>query len=275
MIRPLPLTVESTSDASFECKSSGKPRPILFWSIEGNRSIIFPGNKFDRFETTLTTEGLSVLTIPKTSRNDNGLIVVCSAINNVGSISVRARVTISSQEDRPPPIIINGPVNQTLPIKSVATLICRSAGTPTPIISWYRDGNPVMTSEKINVTENGTLFISDLDKNEDQGLYTCVASSRSGKYTWSGFLRLDTPTNPNIKFFRALPINSYPSAPGKPQIVNVTNDAVTLSWLPSVKVSCMKYLLFVEHRKSFFLSVIEHSIIYAQHSQVHLIYWAI
>lgn len=213
----------------------GYPKPTLFWSIEGNRSIIFPGNKINNLNATSTIEGLSVLTISQVKRSDSGLIVICSAVNAVGSISARAKLSISLQDDRPPPIIIRGPVNQTLPVKSVAKLECVAMGVPTPIISWYRDGIPLVTSNRINMTESGILTISELDKDIDQGLYTCVASSRSGKSTWSGYLRLELPTNPNIKFFRAPELGKIPSVPSKPQIVNVTDDSVTINWMPSNK----------------------------------------
>lgn len=235
IIRPSPKVVEAPLEVSFECRATGQPPPLLFWSIEGNRTLIFPPNHFDRFETTITPESSSILTLPTTTKNDNGVVVVCNAVNAVGSVSVRARLTISSQEDKPPPVILLGPVNQTLPVKSVANLQCRASGIPTPVISWYLDGNPVAISERINVTESGSLIIADLDKNVDQGLYTCVASSRSGKSTWSGYLKLDYPTNPNIKFYRAPESPAFPSAPGKPEVTNITDTSVTISWLPSVK----------------------------------------
>ncbi|EAT41462.1 AAEL006901-PA [Aedes aegypti] len=235
VIRPVQQVVEAPHDATFECRSEGRPKPTTFWSIEGNRTLIFPGSKFDRFETSTTVEGLSVLTIPQTTKADNGLIVVCSSVNSVGSISVRARLTVASQDDRPPPIIILGPSNQTLPLGSVVALPCKAVGNPNPIISWYLDGNPVINSERTNMTDNGTLIIHDLDKSTDQGLYTCVASSRSGKATWSAYLRLESPTNPNIHFFRAHEPSAFPTAPGKPQVVNVTNSSITISWLPSIK----------------------------------------
>lgn len=208
----------------------------MFWSIEGNRSLIFPGMKSGHLESTSTAEGLTVLTITKTNKADNGMIVICSALNVVGAVSVRSKLTVTSQEDRPPPIIIQGPVNQTLPVKSVAVLTCKASGVPVPIISWYRDGIPVISSPKINFTESGTLTILDLDKDHDQGLYTCVASSRSGKSTWSGFLRLEIPTNPNIQFFRAPEIAKIPSSPSKPQVINVTDDSITITWLPGNKI---------------------------------------
>ena len=215
----------------------------MFWSIKGKRMLIFPGKKFDNYESTYTTEGLSVLTLQlKTKRLDTSenVIIMCNAINSVGSISSHAKLTIKSQDDRPPPIIISGPTNQTLPIKSVAILNCISIGVPQPIISWYKDGTPIINTHKVIINNNGTLIINDLDKNSDQGLYTCVASSRSGKTTWSGYLRLELPTNPNIKFYRTPDVNKLPSLPGKPQYVNSTDDSLTITWLPSVKVIIKK-----------------------------------
>lgn len=120
VIRPTQQSVDVQSDASFECQAKGYPRPTIFWSIEGNRSIIFPGMSMGNLNATASIEGLSVLTISQVQRSDSGLVVICSALNAVGSISARAKLSISSQDDRPPPIIIRGPVNQTLPVKSVA-----------------------------------------------------------------------------------------------------------------------------------------------------------
>lgn len=209
----------------------------MFWTFEGNRTLIFPGHRYGQFNATLTPEGLSVLTILGTKKSDNGLVIICSALNVVGSVSIRTKLTVTSQEDRPPPIIAIGPVNQTIPVKSVAVLNCHAYGNPTPVINWYRDGIPVMASKRINMSDSGELTILDLDKEQDQGLYTCVASSRSGKSTWSGFLRLETPTNPNIKFFRAPDVSKIPSPPTKPQVVNVTDDSITISWQVGNQVS--------------------------------------
>ncbi|XP_058056254.1 protein sax-3 [Anopheles bellator] len=233
-IRPVPQVVEAANDVSFECKSEGRPKPTTFWSIEGNRTLIFPGLAFNRFESFNTQESLTVLTLSQTTKSDNGIVVVCSAVNSVGSISARARLTVISQDDRPPPIIILGPTNQTLPTKSIVEMPCKAVGNPNPIISWYLDGNPVVSSDRIHMTENGTLLIRELEKSTDQGLYTCVASSRSGKSTWSAYLRLELATNPNVNFYRAPEPSAFPSAPGKPQIVNSTNNSVTISWLPSI-----------------------------------------
>lgn len=234
ILRPTAQTVEVGADVSFECKAAGNPKPTMFFSIVGNRTLLFAGARAPNLEVSAgTPDGLIVLTIGAAQRTQNGLIVVCSALNVVGSVSQRSKLTITSAADRPPPVISAGPVNQTLPIKSVAVLNCHATGVPQPVISWYRDGIPVVTTSKINMTEAGELTILDLDKERDQGLYTCVASSRSGKATWSGFLRLETPTNPNVKFFRAPDAGKIPIAPSKPTVTNVTEDSITIAWQPT------------------------------------------
>lgn len=242
VIKPTAQTVEVPADVSFECKSTGNPPPTLFWSVSGNRSLLFPGNRMGRYETTAIGTSGSVFTISHTERGDNDLIVVCSALNSVGAVSARAKLMVTSQDDKPPPLIIHGPVNQTLPVKSVAVLTCAAVGHPSPVISWYRDGIPVPLSPRANVSDSGTLTIGELDKALDAGLYTCVASSRNGKATWSALLKLESPTNPNIKFNRAPEMSVYPSSPGKPKLVNTTAESVTIQWMPSTKTGASELI---------------------------------
>lgn len=178
-------------------------------------------------------------------RVDNGRVIVCSAVNNVGSVSTRVVLSVNLQDDRPPPLILQGPINQTLPIKSVAILPCKASGNPAPVISWYRDGIPVLTTFRVNITDSGTLTIADLNKNDDSGLYTCVASSKTGKSTWSASLRLDSPTNPNIKFYRAPEASTFPGPPGKPLVTDVSESTVTISWVRSNAVGASSLVGYI------------------------------
>ncbi|XP_017859874.1 PREDICTED: protein sax-3 [Drosophila arizonae] len=245
--RPKNQLVEIGDEVLFECQASGHPRPTLYWSVEGNSSLLLPGYRDGRLEVSLTPEGRSVLSIARFAREDSGKVVVCNALNAVGSVSSRTVVTVDTQFELPPPIIEQGPVNQTLPVKSIVVLPCRTLGTPAPQISWYLDGIPidVQEHERRNLSESGTLTISDLQRHEDEGLYTCVATNRNGKSSWSGYLRLDTPTNPNIKFYRAPELSTYPGPPGKPQLVEKTDDSVTLSWTRSNKVGASSLVGYV------------------------------
>lgn len=93
------------------------------------------------------------------------------------------------------------------------------------------------------MSNDGTLILRDLDKG-DSGTYTCVASSHHGKYVWSGVLLVDSPINPNIHFFRAADVSSLPGAPTKPQIYNVTENSVTITWNQNNKIGSSSILGF-------------------------------
>jgi len=61
--RPQDLVVEQGRDAEFECGGEGNPRPLLFWTVEGNRSLLLPGVKNDRFFVSPSLDGRITLTI--------------------------------------------------------------------------------------------------------------------------------------------------------------------------------------------------------------------
>ena len=67
----------------------------------------------------------------------------CGAVSQSGSVIARAEIDVAKEVDRPPPIIQLGPVNQTLPIQTSASLPCQASGDET--ISWLRDGVPLST----------------------------------------------------------------------------------------------------------------------------------
>ncbi|KAF6206552.1 hypothetical protein GE061_017786 [Apolygus lucorum] len=235
MVKPQDQLVEVMDDASFTCGIGGNPRPSIFWSLEGNRTLLYPGETMGRYHASITPDGQAVLTVQDVNRNDSGVVVICSAVNQAGSDTWRARLSVTSPEENPPPVISFGPANQTLPLKSVAAMNCRASGVPQPVITWYKDGSPVLSSPRVNISEIGTLQINDLVK-EDSGEYMCVASSRSGKATWSAYLRLESPTNPNIAFYRAPEASTFPGAPTRPVVENRTHNSVTITWARNNKI---------------------------------------
>lgn len=215
VIRPKAQIGEIGGEAIFECDAIGYPTPTLFWSIEGDRSLIFPGSKVKNIEASTSDDDVNVLSIYQLKPSDNGKIIVCSAVNSVGSISTRVVLSVSQLDDAPPPLIIHGPLNQTLVTGTMTTMPCKAAGNPQPLVSWYKDGSPVIQDERIDIDESGVLTIVDLNKSTDSGLYSCVASSKTGKSTWSGFLKLEDRNNVNVKFYRAPEASMFPGQPGK------------------------------------------------------------
>ncbi|EFA09265.2 robo3 [Tribolium castaneum] len=238
--RPLAQTVESNRDVSFHCNVEGSPKPFIFWSFEGDRTLIYPGTSTGNYQVT-TVEGKSTLTLKQAQPQNSGTVIICSAVNAAGSASTRTRLTVTSREEHPPPVIIRGPVNQTLPINSVAFLSCEASGNPTPVISWYKENHPVTSTNRINTTNPGLVEIHNLQK-DDSGLYTCVASSRSGKATWSGHLLVENPKNPNINFFKAPEAIMLPGPPSRPHALNQSEGSVTITWGQNNKIGSSSLL---------------------------------
>jgi hypothetical protein len=61
--RPSDQLVELHHDAVFECGVTGNPLPTVFWSFEGNRSLLFPGARSEHFIASSTPEGRIILTL--------------------------------------------------------------------------------------------------------------------------------------------------------------------------------------------------------------------
>ncbi|XP_068086117.1 protein sax-3 [Anabrus simplex] len=224
--RPQDQKVGLNGIATFECVARGNPPPSVFWTKEGSQMLMFPGNAYGHYH--VTPEG--TLKIQGVQREDGGFLV-CSALSVAGSTTVRAFLQVTSVDDIPPPIIQIGPANQTLPLKSVATLPCQATGSPSPRIKWYKNGSPLTSQgSRITVMDSGNLHIDDLQLT-DSGLYTCTASSESGETSWSASLTVEknsSPTSPNLH--RTPDPSLYPSPPSVPRILNVTESSITLSW---------------------------------------------
>lgn len=62
--------------------------------------------------------------------------------------------------DRPPPVIRQGPVNQTVAVDGTLVLNCVATGTLMPTILWKKDGILISTQDsRIKQLETGALQI--------------------------------------------------------------------------------------------------------------------
>ncbi|KAL2096077.1 hypothetical protein ACEWY4_008225 [Coilia grayii] len=134
--------------------------------------------------------------------------------------------------DRPPPIIRQGPANQTLGVDSVALLKCQASGDPIPNISWLKDGVSLLGKDpRMSLQELGSLQIKNI-RLSDSGIYTCVAASSSGETSWSAFL--EVKEGGGLLVIKNQDENELPGPPSKPQVTDVTKNSVSLSWQPGL-----------------------------------------
>lgn len=83
----------------------------------------------------------------------------------------------------------------TTKLGEAAQLTCQIVGRPLPDIKWYRFGKELVQSRKYKMSSDGrnhTLTVIT-DEQEDEGLYTCMATNDVGEIETSGKLLLQAP----------------------------------------------------------------------------------
>ncbi|XP_023559876.1 hemicentin-1 [Octodon degus] len=179
---PTDLLVTKQAPAVITCMASGVPFPSIHWTKNGIR--LLPRGDGYRILSSGTIE------LSATQLNHAGRYT-CVARNAAGS--AHRHVTLYVQE---PPVIQPQPGELDVIVNNPILLPCEAAGTPSPFISWQKEGINVITSGKSHaVLPSGSLQISRAVR-EDAGIYMCVAQSSAG--TALGKIKLNVQVPPAI-----------------------------------------------------------------------------
>ncbi|KAG9328812.1 hypothetical protein JZ751_010315, partial [Albula glossodonta] len=200
VVRPRDQIVAQGRTAIFPCETKGNPQPTVFWQKEGSQ------------------------------RSDAGFYI-CQALTVAGSIQTRAQLEVTDAlSDRPPPIIRQGPANQTMGVDGVVVLKCQASGDPAPTITWLKDGVSLLgKDQRLSLLDLGSLQIKGT-KLSDSGIYTCVASSSSGETSWSAFLEVREAGV--VTDSTGQDSADLPGPPADLRVTDVTKSSVSLSWQP-------------------------------------------
>ncbi|XP_065819192.1 roundabout homolog 2 isoform X1 [Labrus bergylta] len=229
VVRPRDQIVSQGRTATFPCETRGKPQPTVFWQQEGSQDLLFP-NQPTQGDSRVSVSTDGELTISSVQRSDAGYYI-CQALTVAGSIMAKAQLEVADAlKDRPPPIIRQGPSNQTQALGGVALLSCLASGDPEPTVTWRKNGASLLGKDpRFSLLEHGSLQIQST-KLSDLGLYTCVATSSSGETSWSAYL--DVRDSPDLIDFMSHNASALPGPPSKPEVTDVTKSTISLSWEP-------------------------------------------
>ncbi|RVE63618.1 hypothetical protein OJAV_G00138080 [Oryzias javanicus] len=229
VVRPRDQIVAQGRTATFPCETRGKPQPTVFWQREGSKDLLFP-NQSAQGDSRVSVSVNGELTISSVQRSDAGYYI-CQALTVAGSIMAKAQLEVADAlKDRPPPIIRQGPSNQTQVLGGVSVLRCQASGDPEPTVTWRKNGANLLGKDpRFSLLEHGSLQIQNT-RLSDAGLYTCVATSSSGETSWSAYLDVRDSMDPIDFVFHNS--TTLPGPPSKPEVTNVTKSSISLSWEP-------------------------------------------
>ena len=99
----------------------------------------------------------------------------CVATNLIGSDEKHFQVTVAA------PPIVDMPATTSLTVlkSDLFELTCAAAGVPAPIITWERNGRPIVDDRVLFDDEGSKVVVAQADL-EDSGSWTCVATNSAG-----------------------------------------------------------------------------------------------
>lgn len=184
-----PMEAVTGTPVTFRCRVSGTPTPVVRWFRDG-----MPLANNPDYRTTFNAEsGEATLKIDETFREDNGMFS-CSAENSGGMAVTEASLNVRKEQviatEMSPPVFLKTPQDATALEGAGLQFECQVAGTPRPIVAWYRNGIEIIPGQsKITIvppdTFGYTKVIIPAAGAQDQGIYECKATNPRGIATCS------------------------------------------------------------------------------------------
>ncbi|XP_009575209.1 PREDICTED: hemicentin-1-like, partial [Fulmarus glacialis] len=162
------VTVVVNNLVRLECEARGIPAPILTWLKDGS-----PVSSFSDGLQVLS--GGRVLALTSAQISDTGKYT-CVAVNAAGESQrdIELRVYV-------PPNIMGEEQNVSVLISQAVELLCQSNAIPQPVLTWLKDGRPLLKKPGLSISEDGSVLKIEGAQVQDTGRYTCEATNVAGK----------------------------------------------------------------------------------------------
>ncbi|XP_041428394.1 hemicentin-2 isoform X1 [Xenopus laevis] len=151
-----------------ECNATGVPEPTVMWLK-------------DQVPVSTAIAGLQILeqgrilSLEAAHVSDSG-IYTCIAVNPAGEDSHHIALQVYV-----PPSIMGEELNSSISVNQPLLLECQSIAIPPPVITWLKDGRPLLQRPGVRVIDDGHYLQIDQAQLRDAGRYTCEASNDAGR----------------------------------------------------------------------------------------------
>ncbi|XP_050432514.1 peroxidasin [Adelges cooleyi] len=162
---PKQKTLLEGEQLKLSCDVVGTPKPHITWNKDDIG--LEPSSRIQVLED-------NSLVIEKLERMDVGHYK-CVASNYLGQVSSEAMVRVNA-----PPIIISTTRDLTVKTGVSVELQCLTEGHPKPVITWFKDGKSITPGPRISFHNDRTIVRLDHVKDNDKGMFTCLAQNLVG-----------------------------------------------------------------------------------------------
>ncbi|XP_068206941.1 protein sax-3-like [Palaemon carinicauda] len=173
--QPKDIVARRNDPATLNCAASNAAR--ITWYRNGQQVVTSPQDSRSH-RVLLPSGSLFFLRVTTNRRDSDAGTYWCVASNSHGATrSNNVTLSVASlgyEFEAPLEPVTKASINGSV------TLPCRPPkGVPEPKLSWLKNGQEVINSSRIFVTEKGDLFINGTLK-EDSGVYLCRARNLAG-----------------------------------------------------------------------------------------------
>ncbi|NWW37465.1 HMCN1 protein, partial [Panurus biarmicus] len=162
--------VVAGNSLTLECKAAGNPPPLLTWLKDR-----VPVKASDKLRILAGGKQLEILNAIEADQGQYW----CVATSIAGEQEIKYDVEILV-----PPFVEGGDelLDHIVILHSPLELDCSARGTPSPTITWFKDGQPVGEESGHKVLLNGQKLVISEAQVSDSGRYKCVAANKAGEY---------------------------------------------------------------------------------------------
>ncbi|XP_013791227.1 obscurin-like, partial [Limulus polyphemus] len=247
-LRPALLTEEEPG--KLEAIISGAPKVKVQWLKDGK--TITPNDHFTPIEKP---DGTVALLIDKVTPEDAGRFGVV-VTSDEGEIKSEANVTTVPKimeepiGKRPEFVRTLSPVE--LEEGNSLKLEAKVIGDPAPTITWFKDNQEVLSSERIIMLEEPDGTVSLLIENmtpEDAGKYAVVASNPVGKSRSFAFVDVTALPKKEPEFLDGLkPVNLPEGQSGRLEVLIKSDTKPEIKWLKNGQEIKPDDQIHIEHK---------------------------
>ncbi|ERE72247.1 hemicentin-1-like protein [Cricetulus griseus] len=191
---PNEVSVVLNHNITLQCHVRGTPFPAIHWFKDGKPLFLGDPN------IELSDRGQN-LHLRTARRSDKGRYQ-CTVSNAAGKQAKDIKLTVYV-----PPSIKGGNVTTEISalLNSILKLECETRGLPVPTITWYKDGQVVISSSQALYIDKGQFLHIPRAQVSDSATYTCHVSNIAG--TAEKSFRVDIYVPPIIEGDLATPSN--------------------------------------------------------------------